>query len=66
MAVSVALVGVVDHVPHAGEWGGRQEDHEGEELRALVKDLQALETSAVNANKEGRKKGYFASAEPSG
>ncbi len=44
MGVPVGLVAVVGHLPHAGEGGGRQEDDKGQELGALVQDLQALGT----------------------
>ncbi len=41
MSVPIAVVG---RAAHAGQRGRRQEDHEGEELGALVQDLQALQT----------------------
>jgi hypothetical protein len=46
MGVPVGLVAVVGHLPHAGEGGGGQEDDKGQELGALVQDLQALDTDS--------------------
>lgn len=47
VAVVPAVVGhaAVGHAAHAGQRGRRQEDDEGEELGALVQDLQALNTT---------------------